>query len=558
MGEGNGGRSWSRVELSLACGLILLWLAFALHTTRGLLDLPPDAHQYLIVARSLVQGEGYTVPLVPFHAGYFDPVRHVPEMHGILRPLVLAALFAVGGVDASLARVPGMVYMAAAALVAFLFARRLFGPVAGLVACILTLTCLDLFKWAILGTDDVGFAFFFLSSVALLQRALRSGRDGDFLLAGAVAGLGVLEKPLGIFLPALFLAAALDWRRVGVTAVLRRGALLVVPFALCFAIYFLRNTASYGDPMFRLGALNWIQKFLGQDAAYGLYEVVPSLGRVVEGVGWRRVAEVAAQELASAGRMIFGLGFLIEPAPGPWLTHKALPPLLAALGLLGVGVHARRLPEFAALVACAILGAGAVTGLLWHVEPRYFLFLAPLYAVAVAGLVGGISRRAGLDASAVSVAWALGALALLATGTQLVHFADAAAKAERISRSVPPRPPSPCGGALDFLLRETEAQDRILTFDPWLVSWETGREAIMIPSGGVEPVFRVARHYGADWLLLQVSHRPRAPTIRTLRELTRRPGPLSLTREYAGEGCQVFRIGQMPEPGEAERSEHRP
>jgi hypothetical protein len=227
----------------------------ALHTTRGL-STAADAHQYLIVARSLVQGEGYTVPLVPFHAGYFDPVRHVPEMHGILRPLVLAALFAVGGVDASLARVPGMVYMAAAALVAFLFARRLFGPVAGLVACILTLTCLDLFKWAILGTDDVGFAFFFLSSVALLQRALRSGRDGDFLLAGAVAGLGGWRSLSASSRPPSFLAAALDWRRVGVTAVLRRGALLVVPFALCLRSHFLRNAASYGDPMFRLGALN--------------------------------------------------------------------------------------------------------------------------------------------------------------------------------------------------------------------------------------------------------------------------------------------------------------
>jgi hypothetical protein len=260
------------------------------------------------------------------------------------------------------------------------------------------------------------------------------------------------------------------------------------------------------------------------------------LGRVVEGVGWRRVAEVAAQELASAGRMILGLGFLIEPAPGPWLTHKALPPLLAALGLLGVGIHARRLPELAALVACTILGAGAVIGLLWHVEPRYFLFLAPLYAVAVAGLVSRVSRRPALDTSGVPVAWALGALALLATGTQLVHFAAAAAKAEHISRSVPPRPPNPCGGALDFLRRETEAQDRILTFDPWLVSWETGREAIMIPSGGVEPMIRVARHYGADWLLLQLSHRPRAPTIRTLSRADASAWPASSQPGVRGRG----------------------
>ena len=82
----------------------------------GAATAPPDALSYLIVGRSLLAGEGYTVHFVDLHLGTFDPIRHVPEMHGLLQPLPFAALQWGGSGHVSLIRIPGFFYIAGASL----------------------------------------------------------------------------------------------------------------------------------------------------------------------------------------------------------------------------------------------------------------------------------------------------------------------------------------------------------------------------------------------------------------------------------------------------------
>jgi 4-amino-4-deoxy-L-arabinose transferase-like glycosyltransferase len=175
--------------LLLAVALAAGSLAVTLLTTRGIAWVPPDAANYGIVARSLLAGEGFTENVVPFHPAPFGAVRHVPEPHALLQPFVLAPLIALLGESPAVLRAPGLAYAALAGVVVFLWGRRLFGTAAGVVACLLTVTSATLQFVGMLGTDDAGFAFFLVATLAALDRALETRSDRHFLLAGILAAL---------------------------------------------------------------------------------------------------------------------------------------------------------------------------------------------------------------------------------------------------------------------------------------------------------------------------------------------------------------------------------
>ena len=202
--------------------------------------MPPasDSLHYADIARNLLRGNGFEIDFIEYHLGLRPGVRHVPEHHGILRPLALAPLFAVFGTDPALLRVPGQLYRALAGVVGFFLARRLFGTAAGVVATLLILGDGLLGVTALNGSDDMGFAFFCLCTIAALERGLRGGRDAWFALAGLAAGFAVLEKQIGVFLPAVLVAPLVVAWRAPSLAALRRDrarARAVLPLLLALS-----------------------------------------------------------------------------------------------------------------------------------------------------------------------------------------------------------------------------------------------------------------------------------------------------------------------------------
>src|SRR5262249_35304160 len=163
-------------------------------------------------------------------------------------PLVLAPLFALLGESPAVFRLLSFTYAALSAIVVFLWGRRLFGTAAGLFGCTLTLTNASLALFGVLGTDDVGFAFFLVATLGALDT--RAGRD--FLLAGTLAALTLLQKAGGILLGGVLLAVALFSPRP------RRRALLLLwaPFVAAFGIYLLRNQVAHGSLAFRISPLD--------------------------------------------------------------------------------------------------------------------------------------------------------------------------------------------------------------------------------------------------------------------------------------------------------------
>jgi len=528
----DGPHSSRRIVVGIAWALCAGSLSLSLYTSRTGALISPDAAHTAVVARNLVRGEGFVIDFVPFHAGTFESVRHVPEMHGLLQPVVLAPFFALFGVEDATVRIPGLVYAALTGLVAFYLARRLFGDAAGLAACVLTLTSATLFRIGESGLDDAGFAFFCLWGTSMLERGLSRQRPRDFALSGLLMGLALLAKPMGFFLPGLLVVTLLQWRSLRARGIARLCLFFLLPFAACAAVYFARNLVAHGGLGFRFGALEWIYKIQGFEGFFALHPVPPTLGEIVASIGWSEVFAIQWEQVERFARAAF------LPPRGPLARSIVSPWTLAPLGLATGLLHLRQQRVFGALVLASVLGSVAFVSLLYHFEARYFAMLGPLFAVSVAGVVAWGQavrpRRGALSRLARLAAWALVAVLVLQSGLLLARMQQRALI--RLAAS------GPCPGAVEWIRSKTPADDAVLVLHPATNAWLLERPAIMIPTGGLEEILEVARRYDARWML---GHRSmiRPYTGRYVAELGDVRGDgYSIETVFQGARCRVHRL----------------
>ncbi len=526
-------RALPAVAIGIACGV---FFAASLLATPGGVAPASDSQHYADVARNLLRGNGFEVDFIEYHLGFRSGVRHVPEHHGILRPLVLAPLFAVFGSDSSLLRVPGLAYRALAGFVGFFLARRLFGTAAGVVATLLILGDGLLNVTALNGSDDMGFAFFCLCAIAALERGLRGGRESWFALGGLAAGFALLEKQIGVFLPAVLIVPALLVWRASRAVALRRAALALAPFSFCFALYLLRNQLSNGTPGFGLYPLHLIFSVGGYEGVYRLYPERLAAGDVIAAIGGAKLVAFVVAQLGAFAREVVGL-----PLPGA-RGNFALSNLVIALGCASLALLARARPGYCMLCALCALGGVAFVSGMWHIDIRFFAFLVPLLAIALAGAlswgargVGSGWQRASLRAFAL-----LAGLAVLApSGANIARTLVAA-----ISAPAGVSPPSVCADAFAWLQSHSAADDRVLSLDPWSVAWDADRPGIMAPAGGVRPIEAVVRHYSVRFVLDR-RFPQREATRRALLEFIAHP-PADLHAEPVFDGAQCDVIALQP------------
>jgi 4-amino-4-deoxy-L-arabinose transferase-like glycosyltransferase len=498
-----------------------IYLVVTLWLTRGAVPLPPDTVQYAEVARSLVRGLGYTINMVVFHPGYYPQVRHIPEMHGLLQPLLVAPLFLVFGPIGALSRVPGLVFVAALAVVCFRLARTLFGTLAGVLAAAWILGSASFLFMAILGADDVGAALFSTVAVLGFVEALETQRASWLLVAGLAAGAATLEKFTGIVLPfvlgAAIVAVPSARARIGV----RGWGLLAAPAFGAAALYCLRNYLVHGGLGFRFGAIDWASKD-APGAYFAFYDRVPSLLGVWAKLGSRRVLELVLEQvkLLAAGSREAPVSMLGGPLALLWCI--------------------RRRPAFAALGVAYTAAMLFVVCVVYHVEMRYLSVLQPLFAVAVAGACSALVHQV-LEVTPspwharVKVAGALAALLLF--GRALSHSLDIE------GRTVRPGPTRhACEGTTEFIRAHVEAKDVVLTANPWLVAWDLNRAAVNMPTNYERSLVGVIRHYGAAYALVGSPTTGAADVRAALLWLVRSGAPFHPELAYDEGDCALYSL----------------
>ncbi len=506
-----------RLYRAAAILLVGLFAATALFVTHDLQARGPDTLQYNDIARSLARGDGYQVGFVILHPELYDSVERIPEMHGLLRPWVIAGLYGAFGIETWVPSVPGVLYVALTALVAFGFAQTLFGPLAGLLACAMILGSRALWSWALFGVDDTGLAFYFLLSTWLFYLGLRDDEDRWFAAAGLVAGVALLEKLSGLILPGMFVATLVTLRPWSARVTLRRAALAVVPVVFALGFYLLRNHEAHGGWMFRFSPIEWQWKLHGHSRLTRLYMDAPPVSELFQQIGPGAVVGLILTELRRL-----------------WTEATAEYPIwlgLAALALCG----ARR--NFVVIALWTLLGSTAFLCVLYHVEPRYLSMLIALLSVSAAGglvrLIDGVGR--GPWRAAARWVGVGAALVVVGTTVQLLTAGVVVPTGRAYFRAS--NPPT-CAGALEYLGQNVPAGAPVLSSHPWLTRWFGEHPSVSIPGTSNRHIATVLDHYGMEWVLVGPG-RPK----RQLGKLQRLfVGPYGGTVMYEGGGCRVYRV----------------
>jgi hypothetical protein len=298
-----------------------------------------------------------------------------------------------------------------------------------------------------------------------------------------------------------------------------------VPSLLAFGVYLVRNQVAHGSPDFRFGGLEWIWKDAGFEAMMALYDRAPTSLETIRRLGLARVLTITGEQLAWFAGATFALRPLVPSSFRDAVGMVALPAFLPLLALLPLPWLARRATTLAALVAAAFVALPTVVCTLWHGEPRYFTIFIPLAAVVLAGTIG--RSRVGLGL--------MGALVALGA----VGFVDLARMLVRL-------PQHPCAAVLAEAVRDG-TRGSILTFDPWSVAWLADREAVMIPSGGLAAIARVARRYDTRLILIHpMLGRPQ--TVALVGNLEGVSGPLRVTTTHRRDACRLARLDVLGDP----------
>jgi dolichyl-phosphate-mannose-protein mannosyltransferase len=518
---------------------LLLWVGLALALRLSVQDpestISSDGYQYLTIARSLAAGHGFA------SGGSEHPDLSRPP----LLPLLIAALsFLAPGVEAAgrwLMAVSG----ALATVPLFFLTRRYFGPGAALaVAPLAALACLAGTSVRTLPTEP-----FVLLSLLAAALVVQPGRGaGRAAVAGALAGLAALTRGEGLVWPLLLALIAVvtgpsALRLRPSRAGLGRAAMLLAVSLAVYSPYVVWASVRLGrfEPAPSIAYLGDMRDITDR---YGLRHVgtrpIPWDTRVVGLLSadhtrrvldaWFTRREALVPDPSEVGRQDFrtsdgtpaqlsGLAqrrfdITLSNLWGlPTYLHGThfLPVVPAVAWALGCVAALRRRRSRRGLACCLLLGAGACTPVLSHVEPRFF-YLPFALALPVAAAGWSFAHRLGVRAMcalrlplpsrrALAVA-AHGVVVLLLARTGRAHAAELR------------RPP-----VLVHAEQEAGRQaariagtGRILALQPY-VPWDAQRDYGMLPVGGPETVLAWARVTGAT-----------AMVIEGTRDAARRPG----------------------------------
>jgi hypothetical protein len=276
---------------------------------------------------------------------------------------------------------------------------------------------------------------------------------------------------------------------------------------------------------------------------------MPTLRSVIQTLGWAEIGRIVAGQLRAFAAAALDPRPLLETDFAPRLM---VPAYASLAGIAALALHWREKPAFAAIAGVSLVAFVTFVCGVWHYDLRFFLPLVPLLA---ASLAGGLARAArwGRSARRQRAAAALALAAGLATAG--LAFASAARRAQLYAWPAGPTPASAC---TEWIAHHTRLSDRVLTIDPWHLTWETDRPSVVVPAGGTEAIEKVARRYRTSWLVL--SPAPGRPAARSaLEKLARDPGSrLRPALAFEGADCAVYRIRPGARPGGRGAGKRRP
>ncbi len=529
-----------------------------------------------VVARSLLRGQGWTVPYVTqfYKLEPGGTVYRPQETWPLLQPVWMLPFMAILGPTAFAARVPNLLFNLALLLLVYHIGSRIWDRRVGLLAAILTLLNHFFFRLTLYSTTDLGFTVLSMGALWLFFRAWSASTvdprpstiapppgtstsrsrlawiERPYFLwaaAGVLGGLMSLQKPTGaIFGAGMFLWALLQWWRGRQLAALAWRGLLVWTgvAALVVMPYIARNLLLWGRPFFSTESYDaWILGYSGTNktAWEEIYRIhlgdLPNRSWILR-AGWDRTFQKFLTQVEAV------VAYLL-PAKG-----KLLGVAFTWLALAGCLLLRRRQRQLLGLVALPGLLYVLFLTTYWHAdEERYFVPFVPWLLLLAMGalcaafdyvLVHNNRRWDGLAGGL--------AMLLLLSGVA-PHLRQTAATLDPGRGSYWGRDWIPDLRAFAWLKANTRPDEVVMTRVPWQLSWEADRPSVMIPNApltAADPhtptIMRGARYYGADYLVVNAGLVSGGEAGAALQPLSQGQSILGFTPVYTG----TAELGRVP------------
>ncbi|MFN8537187.1 MAG: glycosyltransferase family 39 protein [Thermomicrobiales bacterium] len=453
-----------------------------------------------VVARNLVQGQGFSVDYVAQFYRDWPTLRHPAETWPPLQPLLIAAAFFVFGVSVGVAKLPNLIVMLGMLWLIYRIGRWLWSPRVGMVAALLVALHPAMFEGVVYPLNDMVFTLLALGAIALFVYVTGSNDEGEeghgrrlaglrkgagWALLGIVGGLLLLAKPSGAILLVGGGAWALwrGWRDGRLRPVLVGGVLAAL-FALSLYLpWLMRNQATFGQPFYTTESYDaFLLEYRPWENIYQVYagkQPLPHRSLLVR------------YGLDAVGDKI---GAQFREAWGDLIKGAIFPLLLLPLGVVAALVARERRQRGAlAALGLAVAGYAVFIAVYWHYERRYALFLVPWGALfGAAGLWWLHDRVAEARGRALA-----GIAALVVVGAMLVPQVQAV----RDDWSASLRTPGSVVVA-DWLRDNTPGNAVVMTRNPWELSFHGERLSVMIPFNDLPTILAIGKKYGATYLQL--------------------------------------------------------
>lgn len=519
-----------------------------------------DYSDNAIVARNLIAGRGWTVDYISQFYRLYDGTTRPQETWPLLQPVWIAPFIALFGPHAWAIKLPNLIFNTILLLLIYHIGARIWDRRVGMTAALLTLTSIWFFNLTIYATSDLAFVVFALGAIYAAYRSadhspsVGGGRgtflltQRSFLLAGALTGLMMLQKPSGAIIAAgigIWLVRAqvaeFTLRNTNRQAAIRQLATRMLPVTLWAATaliilspYLVRNLALFGKPVYSTESHDaWVLGYRGDsgDAWEEIYRIyAPDLGGIgIPNRSWilrwgfdQTLAKIQNQTVALRDYLMpawTGLPqrlSVLSSRLSDEASKNLLSPIGAWLATLGVIAALRSRRRLLSLLVFAFVPYMLFMVTYWRAnEERYWVMLIPWIALLAGWVIwGGFDRLAQIGDGRWSP---LGFILVFVAIAGIIQpsWPDIAEKIQD-----EPGLWSPDLIAYNWLEQQTTPDAVIMTRNPWQLQWHTERPAVMIPNTAERTrLMEIARRYNAEYLALENLQRVKGDGARTLAAL---------------------------------------
>lgn len=514
----------------------LLWLIWSVPVV-GHADYADNA----VVARNLLRGRGWVVDYVTqFYRLEPDGVVTRPqETWPLLQPLLMLPALALLGPTPFAARLVNLPLLAVLLAMVYAAGARYWDRRVGLLAALLVMINILFFRLAIYASSDLALVVWSFAALWLafegMEGTFKSWKIGKlksskltfhpfdlptfqpFLASGFFIGLMILQKPSSALM-AIGMGAWALWRletrRRAEGVPLRRAARWLLPIAawtgvalLVVSPYLARNMWEFGRPFFSTEAWDaWIIYFRGNSEVawediYGVYAKelggpgAPDRSWILRW-GWDLTLNKMVRQARDAWAFFM-------PPKGTLLNSSKYGVALTWLMLAGVVALHGRQRRLLGLVAAALVPYTVFLIVYWHTheEPRYFVSFVPWLALlAAAGTCRIFDRLASLGNGRWAGLASLGLLIALASGVA-PHWREIDTYLRPSNHEYYGRLWDRSLNAWQWLRENTPPDAVIMTRVPWQLNFYAERPALMTPDADLETIKKIARYYGARYIV---------------------------------------------------------